>query len=388
MPRKTIFWAHLGAGVVAGLVILMMSVTGVILTYERQILAWAAQDYYADARPGQTRLSIDELLARATEQVEFQPGSITLAANPQAPALVAAGRRNSAQLNPYTGDVLQPRNEALEQFFVTVMRIHRWFNVGDDMRDSARAITGASNLLFLFLIVSGLYLWLPRVWRRAALRLRLLFVKAPNSAARDFNWHHVFGFWAALPLLVIVATATVFNYGWANALVYRLAGEEPPQRGAGPAESPPRAEQGAAVARLPLDLLFQQAAAQAGNWNTLTLNLPASTGSREVTFSHDQGTGGQPQKRHGLTLDAGTGELLSRQPFSSQSPGRQARSWVRFLHTGEALGLLGQTIAGLASLAAVFMVWTGMALAWRRLVRGLQRRQASSAAVRSAGEYS
>jgi len=36
MSRKTIFWLHLACGVSAGVVVLMMSVTGVVLTYERQ----------------------------------------------------------------------------------------------------------------------------------------------------------------------------------------------------------------------------------------------------------------------------------------------------------------------------------------------------------------
>ena len=39
--RKVLFWCHFTAGVCAGLVILLMSFTGVLLTYERQILAWA-----------------------------------------------------------------------------------------------------------------------------------------------------------------------------------------------------------------------------------------------------------------------------------------------------------------------------------------------------------
>jgi uncharacterized iron-regulated membrane protein len=33
-----VFWCHLVAGVAAGIVILIMSVTGVLLTYEQQIM--------------------------------------------------------------------------------------------------------------------------------------------------------------------------------------------------------------------------------------------------------------------------------------------------------------------------------------------------------------
>ena len=64
-----------------------------------------------------------------------------------------------------------------------------------------------------------------------------------------------------------------------------------------------------------------------------------------------------------------SGAAVAYVPFTDQSPGVQARRWVRFLHTGEALGLAGQTLAGLASAAAALLVWTGLSLALRRFMR-------------------
>ena len=61
-----------------------------------------------------------------------------------------------------------------------------------------------------------------------------------------------------------------------------------------------------------------------------------------------------------------TGAIIRQENFADQSTGRQIRSWTRFLHTGEALGWMGQAIAGLASLGGCFLVYTGFALAWRR----------------------
>ena len=37
--RQIIFWLHLVTGIVAGLIIFVMSVTGVLLAFERQIVA-------------------------------------------------------------------------------------------------------------------------------------------------------------------------------------------------------------------------------------------------------------------------------------------------------------------------------------------------------------
>ncbi|HZF27789.1 MAG TPA: PepSY domain-containing protein [Gammaproteobacteria bacterium] len=65
MPRKTVFWIHLTCGVTAGLVVLMMSATGVLLTYERQILAWVERSHYADPAPGAPRRPLAALLDAA-----------------------------------------------------------------------------------------------------------------------------------------------------------------------------------------------------------------------------------------------------------------------------------------------------------------------------------
>jgi uncharacterized iron-regulated membrane protein len=389
MVRSTIFWIHLVCGVATGLVVLMMSVTGVILTYERQIIAWADRTTYAPPAPDAARLPLERLVEVARRQrPQLVPTTLMLRNEPDAPVVLAAGRSGSVLADPYSGVVSDPGAAGLRSFFSAVTGWHRWFNATGESRAAARAITGASNLAFLFLIFSGMYLWLPRVFKWAAFRARLLFnSKATTAEARDFNWHHVFGIWSAIPLAVVVATATVFSYPWANALVYRIAGEEPPAPGAGPPRGQAAAEvvvpDGTAIDRLGYDALLAHAAAH-GAWQTLTLNLPASPDALTVRIGIDEGNGGQPQRRHTLTLDASTGAVVSYAPFSSQTAGQKARSWIRFLHTGEALGLVGQTVAGLVSLTSILMVWTGLALAYRRLLQPLWRRKSVMTAPEAA----
>ena len=231
MFRKTVFWLHLACGVSAGIVVLMMSVTGVVLTYERQIQVWEDRSYYSAAQPGQEMMSADELIAASRELQGFEPSTLLISSDPTAPAMLRQGRSQTQYLNPYTGQAYPAHSDSLSAFFATVRGWHRWFNMTGDNRSSARVVTGAANLMFLFLVLSGIYLWLPKIFAWATLRSRILFNRQnSNTQARDFNWHHVFGFWAAIPLLVIISTATVFNYSWANNLVYRLAGEEPPIR--------------------------------------------------------------------------------------------------------------------------------------------------------------
>ncbi|HEY7672090.1 MAG TPA: PepSY-associated TM helix domain-containing protein [Gammaproteobacteria bacterium] len=384
--RKTFFWMHLSCGVLCGLVILMMSATGVVLTYERQIVDWANRDLHAAAAPGAPRLPLASLAAAAQLAVpDFAPTAVTIDADPTAPATISAGRGRTLFVNPYSGAVLGEGASDVEAFFSAVTGWHRWFNAQGDDRALWRAVTGVSNLAFLFLILSGMYLWLPRVYKWAMFRTRLFFSAQALSSgpARDFNWHHVVGIWTAIPLAVIVASGSIFYYPWANALVYRAFGEEPPGQGGGPPPGGPQQsgrQQGGAQRQAPvsaptsevpaLDVLFDVAASRLEGWRMIGVQLPRP-GDATVQFTIDEGNGGQPQLRHTLTLDAATGAVVAWNPFSSQTPGRQARSWVRFLHTGEALGILGQTVAGLVSLTSTLMVWTGLALAYRRLIAPL-----------------
>ncbi len=120
--------------------------------------------------------------------------------------------------------------------------------------------------------------------------------------------------------------------------------------------------------------LFARARQQVDGWQTITLRLPQSD-QQPLSFSIDQGSGGQPQLRSTLTLERGTAKLLNWETFGDATPGRRLRSWLRFVHTGEAGGLAGQTIAGLASAAAVFLVYTGLALATRRFLAWVSRKR-------------
>src|SRR5688572_763944 len=244
MVRSTIFWIHLVCGVATGLVVLMMSVTGVILTYERQMLAWADRTTFPAPTADAQRLPLEELVEAAKlRRPEFAPTTIMVRNEADAAVVLGAGRSGSLVVDPYSGDVREPGAQGLRSFFSAVTGWHRWFNATGENRPVARAITGASNLAFLFLVLSGIYLWLPRVFKWAAFRTRLLFnSKATTAKARDFNWHHVFGIWSAIPLAIVVATATVFSYPWASDLVYRIAGESPPARGGGGGAPPAQAE--------------------------------------------------------------------------------------------------------------------------------------------------
>jgi uncharacterized iron-regulated membrane protein len=358
--RSFIFWPHLVAGVLAGSIIFIMSVTGVLLTYEKQMLTWADGSVRIQAA-NQSRLPIDELISRIrVAHSGALPSAITMSSAVDAPAL-ATIRQTTWLVDPYSGATLGESAPRLRRFFRVVTDWHRWLAVGGENRQAARAVTGWANLLFLFIVVSGMYLWLPRRWSWRHVKSVAVINPRLSGKTRDFNWHNAIGIWSAIPLFFVVLSITPISFPWANALIFRLVGEPPPPRAA----QPPRQTAAVPVTLDGLDAGWRLAEQQVAGWRAISMRVPTSPDA-PLAFTIDRGTGGQPQLRGTLTVNRATGQVARWEPFESQSLGRRVRSIARFLHTGEVLGIVGQTIAGLVSLGAAFLVFTGLALAYRR----------------------
>ena len=388
--RSVLFWAHLVCGVVAGVVILLMSVTGVALTYEKQMLEWADQRAHPWVPPsnGARPLSPETLLAAVTAaRPGAAPTGVTRLADRDAPATVTLEGTGAVLVNPYTGAILGEPAPGLRAFFRATTNWHRWLALDGASRTTGRLITGVANAAFLFIVVSGIYLWVPRLWSRLQFAQVLWFRRGLPGKARDFNWHNVIGIWSAVPLAIVVAGAVPISFPWASNVVYRLVGDTPPTPPARPAGAPApggsRAERGERRAQAPvsfvgLDAAWAAAEAKVPSWRAISTRL-AGPPQAPFAITIDEGYGGQPQKRGTLTVDRATGAVASWETFDALSPGRRARSWLRFAHTGEYYGLTGQTIAGLVSAGGAVLVYTGLALAWRRWWAWLRRRSRARA---------
>jgi uncharacterized iron-regulated membrane protein len=378
MIRKTFFWLHLAAGVVAGVVILIMSFTGVLLAWQRPIIHMAESGLRrAPASKVQPTPDPEMILSKLSVVRRDLPASLTWHSDPSEPISASYGRDTVLYINPWNGEVLGEGPRQLKAFFRSAEDWHRWLAAGIEQRATFRGITGAANLIFLGILLSGAYLWMPKVWSRQYIRPAIWFRRGKNGRARDWNWHNTIGIWCVSPLFVIVVTGVVMSYPWANDLVYRVTGSQVPGRaegGGGRGRGGP-----ADTSFAGLNILGAQAQKQVADWKIITMRLPANS-KAPVQFQIDSGDGGRPDLRAQLTLDRNTGEVVRWEPFSTNNAGRRLRSWIRFSHTGEAGGIVGETIAAIASLGACFLVWTGISLAIRRLMRTVTRTRASAAA--------
>jgi uncharacterized iron-regulated membrane protein len=376
--RKLFFWIHLIAGVTAGLVILIMSVTGVLLAFERQIVGWAERDLRATESQASGKpfpLSTIVAAAAGSSEVKSEPSNVTLRSDPRAPVAVAFGRERTLFVNRYTGALLGEGAVVVRSFFKVNEDLHRWLAISGEGRAVGKKINGVANAIFLFIVLSGLYIWIPKRKTRAAFGNAALFRGGLRGRARDFNWHNVLGVWSFVPLVLIVFSGMVISFPWASALVYRAFGDQPPKPQSSEREGAGRNREARADSVEEFDRLWNAAVANATNvapqWQSISGRLPFPS-KGPLTFALDEGNGARPDKRSQLLIDPRNGQIVEHKTYAAQSSGQKARAWLRWIHTGEAGGIAGQIVAALATAAAVVLVWTGIALALHRLRRWLR----------------
>jgi len=391
--RKSIFWLHLIAGLIAGLSIAIMCFTGSVLAFEQEIVAFAEREVrHVSPANHSTRLPLSELAERVSfTHPEAKVTAIAISSDPSAAVVFQLGRDGALYANPYTGAIAAPATTRTRDFMHLMEDWHRWLALSDEQRPLGKAINGAGNLAFFVLAVTGLFLWWPRKWRTKGLKRSLWFIRTDTAKARDWNWHNVIGLWSAPVLIVLTLTALPISYRWAGNLIYTLAGEEvptrtSPPRAAGPDFALPVVPEG--TPSVGPDAFLATAQQTIPPWSEIILRLSDSrnpqglgpdsrtTGPQPVTVSVKTQGSWPRTATTSLTLNPYTAEVLQKEIFGELTTARQIRSWTRFLHTGEALGGGGQLIAGLASLGGCFLVYTGFALAWHRFVRWRKARSA------------
>ncbi|HEY1049607.1 MAG TPA: PepSY-associated TM helix domain-containing protein [Prosthecobacter sp.] len=368
--HRSIFWAHLIAGILAGIVILSMAVTGLMISYETQIMDWANRGMrVTPPAPDAPRLDVETLVAKVKEtKPGLNPSGITWKADPTMPVTLSVGREGTFYANPYTGAFLGGQNHAVHDFFHAATDWHRFLTGTGLPKEVGKAITGAGCLVFGILLVSGIYLWWPKHWRWVNVKAVILFNRRLKGRARDWNWHNVFGFWTSFPMLLIILTGLIMSYSWANQLLFAATGNvpPPPRAAGGPGGGGGGRPAGPPPSLAGLEPLLAQARQQVPDWASLSLRMPQKPGE-PFPIMVDRGGRGEVHRRTMLNLDVAQGKVsTSPDDFTQVNKGRQLRFVARFLHTGELFGVVGQTVAALCAVAAIMLVWTGFALAWRR----------------------
>lgn len=421
--RKIIFWAHLCIGVAAGTIIALLCFTGAVLAFEDEFIAAAEKSSVTlDVAANAERKEIDELVhlaQQAEPDVTFT--QVVISSEPTAAWRLNIGRRDFRYLNPYTGELWQSEAQGLRDFFFFNFELHRWLVLQNASRATGRMITNVANVGFLFLCVSGLYLWFPRVWRWKAFRAVLLLKPSAKGKARDFNWHNFFGFWALIPLIFMILTGSYFYYDWAKDGAKLLFGPSAPRPGTHLVATQNTTAPTESAKPLSMEARFETASAWSAGWEEISMPIAsASKGQRGQgpgRGGHGDGSGpggasalggagtgpgtAQGGARRGpsvdpavvlvaeagqwfpynrpseILVDLKSGVITDERRPSELTLREKLHSSLRYIHTGESGLLPGKIIAFLGCIAGMILVYSGFALSYRRLMNSRRKKKAS-----------
>ncbi|MEK6397721.1 MAG: PepSY-associated TM helix domain-containing protein [Terriglobus sp.] len=360
--RKTLFWSHLSVGIAVGVWVAFLATTGSLIAFQTELVA-GAEHRFLIQRPSTTNcVSPSAIYATVQQQAGRAPTSLVLFRDAHKPAEVQFGRSEAWLVNGCRGTIIAPHVRGMRAFLGQTMELHYALSFRDVPHPLLREVKNAMNLGFSFLVLSGLFLWIPRRWTWQHTRPALLLRRRTKGRARFWNWHNVAGIWFAAPLLLISVTGTIMAYPWASNSLHRIAHETPPSIAPHEKRSKPL---DATMLPTAIDTSVLELQHREPRWERIELRLSRGTATA-LPFSLEWNRSGDPHYRILGQIDPVTGRILTFNRFNDNPRGLQWRYYARFLHTGELFGKAGKLIAVASCLAALLLVWTGFSLSWKR----------------------
>lgn len=210
--RKIFRNIHLWLGLPAGAVLTVICLTGAILVYEDHLMRLSHRDWYYVDESVAEPMPLDELIARANEQLDSNRiVSIQLFSDPRRTNIagLSKGFRVSAFINPYTAEVTGIYHYR-EGFFFKIMSLHRWLM--DPGRATGKLITGISTLFMVVILISGISIWFPR--KRNKLRQFFLIKWRSGHRRLLYDLHRIGGVYAVVFLLLLSLTGLMWSFQW------------------------------------------------------------------------------------------------------------------------------------------------------------------------------
>jgi uncharacterized iron-regulated membrane protein len=357
---------HRYIGLVLGLELSLVGLTGSLLVFHKAIDAWLNPRLLTTKERG-ARTSIDNIFAAARAAVPQAVGpdaSIsvhvpsrmdgTYLAWVKIPGETAEDVRwQQVSLDPYTGAVRGVREQDTSLISL-LYSLHYTLLLGE----WGETAVGISGLLLLLSVFSGVYLWWPR---RGKIGQALTINFRAGRTRLNFDLHRVSGLYVGLVLLVVSFSGISMIFPRYAQLMVRMflpvsdahrALKSMPQPGRSPI-APSRAIAAASSVFPDADLT--------------SIDLPSMgpEGAYVVRLRQP----GEVRKSGGASVvwvDQYRGDILHIRNPRTMSAGDRFLLWQFPLHNGEAFGLPGRIVILLSGLSLPLLYVTGLSIWWRK----------------------
>lgn len=373
-------WLHLWLGLITGLVVFIVSITGCIYVFTDEFKAVFYKDRLFIEPQEQPAQPLSAMLENAREALgpEYRVSRFDIHPSSDRTWIFRAMETDPngigywdyyryyyrVYVNPYTAEVVHVEDTRRE-FFQLVLDAHMRLLLGQKI---GHPIVSYSVLVFVFLLFSGLILWWPKKWTRKSLAQGLKIKWKAKFKRVNYDTHNVLGFYTLVPALVLAVTGLVFSFTWVDHSLYFLfsGGQEKSVR-AIPQSLPQLTSTPLPLDRALADVLLKHPKADmvsirfnekpTAPYDFQIRKIKSRTYHFEWLY-YDRSTG-MPQYSYG-TDDLNTAEKVRAMNFD--------------LHVGSFMGLPGKILAFLASLVCASLPVTGF-LIWYNRKWGKRKRK-------------
>lgn len=365
MYKKNWFKIHLILGVTAGVILLVIGLTGSILSFEKEILDVVNKKSHIVEVPKTEKLTTSQLLTKFKEKFpKAKINGITFSQAKDSSVIIniAGGKGRAARrginyyVNPYTSEIL-PSIQG-HGFFKFIENIHRRLAMGE----VGKQIVGASTLCLFLLMFSGVYLY----WKKMKKSFLKSFTFSFDSKGRGFlaSMHSSFGLWMIPMYLVVSITGLYWSYSWFNTGLYKLAGVEKPQRMKRGQNTQSTNKNQKAISYNEIEnvvILFNQ---NVQEYEKASLKFSSKKGIYTIYYIDESST--HPRARNTITISADSSTIQSNKKFIDLPLNERLMKSIYALHTGEYFGIIGKIIMFISSLIMVLFTVTGVMMYQKR----------------------
>src|SRR5690606_5748338 len=212
---------HLWLGLLSGLLVVFLGITGCILAFQQEIESVTNTYRYVKPEKKPFLLPSQLKIAAEKELPGKKPHSVIYQSKEDAAQVVfydfAPAYYYLVYLNPYSGDVLKVKNMDQDFFRIVIMgHYYLWLppNIG-------QPIVATGTLIFFVMLVSGIVLWWPR--NKAARKQRFTIKWNVRWRRKNYDLHNVLGFYASWIAVFLAITGLVMGFQWFAKTIYFTA---------------------------------------------------------------------------------------------------------------------------------------------------------------------
>ncbi|WP_316803686.1 PepSY-associated TM helix domain-containing protein [Pedobacter nototheniae] len=350
--KKTIALLHLWLGLISGLVVFILGITGSIYAFSDELKELFYKDrLWVEVPANQKKLPFEKVIAVAEAALgkDHKISRAELSNEPGRTYMFRALKVNKdgigywnyytyyykAYINPYTGELVKLENTK-QEFFTVILAAHMNLLLGDKI---GHQIVRYCVICFVLLLISGLILWWPKNRKAAKNSLSIKF--SAKFKRLNYDLHNVLGFYAAAMLIMISLTGLAWSFGLVSEKKSRV-----------------QSDTTFASGNTPHQEIFTKTNALSPKAAYLLYNFPSQK-SGTVNISAYMSNKHLYEKTQ-YKYDRYSGKLLEKgAPFAKLNPLSKLKALNYDLHTGSAIGFPGKILACLASLIAASLPITG-----------------------------